>query len=229
MAVVNSGSVNTTGHQSSGILAQSVGGSGGNAGTIVASNDLDASLNFTMGGSDGKASASGDMIVVNKGSVTTASGTGVTTGDNSAAIIAQSNGGGGNGGKVIDADVSVRTFQASFGGSGSDAGSSGNVSVTNGSDATLKTSGTYACGIMAQSVAGDGGSVVNVAADAGEISGAVTFTLGSKGCTSQEANIANEGKVTTSGFAAMGVVVQTMGGDGGSGGQAGDAVIVNSG
>ncbi len=223
--VVNSGSVNTTGHQSSGILAQSVGGSGGNAGTVVASNDFDASLNFTMGGAGGNGSASGDVIVVNAGTITTASGTDVTTGDNSAAIIAQSiGGGGGNGGKVIDADVSTGTFQASFGGSGAKAGSSGNVFVTNSADATLQTSGTYAYGILAQSVAGDGGNggnVVNVAADAGEISGAVTFTLGGKGGTggaSQEVNVTNGGMITTSGFAAMGVVAQTIGGDGGSGG-----------
>ena len=219
-------SITTVGQLSPGISASSIGGGGGSSGTgtVVASNDFDASLNLTMGGSGGKGSAGGDVIVVNIGSVTTASRTDVTTGDNSAAIIAQSiGGGGGNGGKVIDADVSIATFQASFGGSGSEAGTSGNVSVTNGDDATLTTSGTYAYGILAQSVAGDGGnggSVVNVAADAGEFSGTVTLTMGGKGGTggtSQNVDVTNAGQVNTSGFAAMGIVAQAIGGDGGSG------------
>ncbi|GAB5467445.1 MAG: autotransporter [Rhodospirillales bacterium] len=209
-------SVSTEGDSATAILAQSVGGSGGNA-AATASTDISSGsfdLGITTGGDGGGA---GDP-----GKVTVASGSDVTTqGDSAHAILAQSIANtGGNAAFTVNADlmsISAATFTVS--GSGGDGGNGGQVTVTNGG--TLSTSGDSAVGILAQSNGSGGGSAKGtVSVDALTMVKADVAVGGNGGTggSGGDVEIDNSGMITTQGSDASAIFAQSQGGAGGAGG-----------
>ena len=196
--LTNNATISTTGANSYGVLGQSIGALGGNAGDDTA-----------LFGNAGSAGAGG-----NGSSAGSSSGSGTsitTTGDYSAGIAFQSIGGGGGvGGDFTD-------VLAGAGGNGGNGGS-GNRAAIN-SSSTIKTSGQFAYGLLAQAISGSGGHG-GVANGAGlELGGD-----GGSGGTGGTAEVLNFGKITTGGYNAHGIVLQSIAGGGGAAGSAGGLV-----
>lgn len=169
--VENLSTITTTGDNSNGILAQSIGGSGGAGGmsyniltNIQTGGSLALNFGTTIGG-DGNTGGQGGEASVNNGWLITTSGT------SSSGIYAQSIGGnGGSGGfggtGIYDlgsqsspaGSTSVKVnLNATIGGSGGDGAIGGHVDVVNQGGGHITTSGGGAYGIFAQSVGGNGG------------------------------------------------------------------------
>ncbi len=160
MTVTNTGNIQADQAGSVGILAQSIGGGGGNggfAGSLTFSSGGQATTNAV--GGQGAGSGNGNTVsVTNAASIATA-------GSQSIGIFAQSvGGGGGNGGFSIAAGGTTQDTSSSqtVGGSGGAAGAGGDVTVqsnaTANSTASITTRGDLAYGILAQSVGGGGGN-----------------------------------------------------------------------
>ncbi|MEM1379533.1 MAG: autotransporter outer membrane beta-barrel domain-containing protein [Pseudomonadota bacterium] len=186
------GSVRTAGFQSHGMLSQSIGGGGGNAGFGGGIVGLGAS---GAGGGTG-------------GNVTAATDTGTsifTGGDFSQGILAQSvGGGGGSGASGVGAIVAV-------GGSGGTASQGGDILVD--SAGFISTTGVSSRGIFAQSVGGGGG------VSFGSLSGVVTIGgRGGAGGNAGDVVANNRGTIQTSGVASDGIYAQSVGGGGGGAG-----------
>lgn len=219
-----------------GILAQSIGGGGGDggfSGGIQFSASKASAVNVT-GGKGGQGSDGGSVAV------TTNLGSEIITFDNkSSAIEAQSiGGGGGDGGFVVAANISnsdATNIKNTVGATGGDAGAGGasnNVSITN--NANLLTAGLESKGILAQSIGGGGG--VGGFAFAGNFTlkngNATTNTVGGDGGGGQGAGsvkVINSGKITTQQDEASAILAQSIGGGGGVGGIAGAITITNGG
>ena len=182
--------IKTDGINAKGIVAQSIGGGGGdggNAGGLVA-----------IGGS-GSATSNGSLVTVNNGQNIT------TNGAHSDGIYAQSvGGGGGNGGTAVGF--------ASIGGSGGGGGNGGDVRVTNSGE--LRVTGEFSRGIVAQSVGGGGGDG-GMGGGLMTIGGA-----GAAGGEGRYVNVVNTGAITANGNNATGILAQSIGGGGGDGGGA---------
>ncbi len=207
--VTNTGSILTTGRRSFGINAQSVGGGGGEGGAIinfgVSAGETSRTFNLSVGGTGGDGGTSDRVSVVNVGTV-------ITTGDESVAVRAQSVGGkGGDAGLIAELGLqAVGTGQQAtsigikIGGDGGTGGVAGDVDVTNRRAAgaadggNITTFGRAAHGIFAQSLGGGGGNGSSI----------VSANVG-----------ASAGQVTLVGL--------SIGGNGGSGGAAGDVVVTN--
>ncbi len=213
--VTNTGTITTTGKDSNGIFAESIGGGGGRGGGNTASGVLAAASTslISIGGSGTGGGDGGAVTVGNTGSIT-------THGDDSDGIFAHSVGGGGGlGGEAIGVVVSV-------GGSSKSGGDGLGVTVTNGSStsstATITTYGSQSNGIEAQSIGGGGGKA-GAAFEATPIGGVAMAIGGSaggggKGGTIQIDNYAD---ITTNGTASTGILAQSIGGGGGNGGYVG--------
>ncbi|WP_155765372.1 hypothetical protein [Mesorhizobium erdmanii] len=199
------GNITTYGVGAFGILAQSIGGGGGDAG---GAGGLVAIGGDAGSGGDGKTvivtNAAGNVIRTFGGSDTSVTDLGPTIQDVGAdAIVAQSIGGGGGNGSGSGGLVAI-------GGEGSAGGIGGAVSVTN--DGTLITIGPKARGIFAQSIGGGGGN-------GGDSGGLVA--IGGKGSSTSNGGIVtvtNTGTITTAGTA---IQAESIGGGGGDGGSAG--------
>ena len=137
VSVTSGGLITASGNDSYGILAQSVGGFGGQGGAA-------SGLFYARGGDGNSAGSGGNVDVINQpgGSIT-------TLGNGACAIRAQSIGGGGGTGGGGGAIVGL-------GGTGGSGGNAGDVTVTN--NALLQTVGQSAHAILAQSIGGGGGS-----------------------------------------------------------------------
>jgi len=197
------GSITTYGVGAFGILAQSIGGGGGDAGG--------AGGLVAIGGDAGSGGDGGTVIVTNAagnvirtfgGSDTSVTDLGPAVTDVGAdAIVAQSIGGGGGNGSGSGGLVAI-------GGEGSAGGAGGTVSVTN--DGTLITIGPKARGIYAQSIGGGGGN-------GGDSGGLVA--IGGKGSSTSDGGtvtVNNTGTITTAGTAIQAESIGGGGGDGGS-------------
>ncbi len=214
------GSFETFGASSAGILAQSIGGGGGNGGfSVAASVSLGASLAVSVGGTGG---AGGDASAVTVSSLTDIT----TNGNNAYGISAQSlGGGGGNGGFSVAASGGIVGISAGVGGSGAKGGSAQSVSVT--SAGNISTGGANAGGIAAQSIGGGGGNggfAVAAAVGAGGI-GVGVGGSGTQGGTSGAASIDSTGSIVTTGKNSIGLLAQSLGGGGGNGGFAATGTI----
>ncbi len=180
VVVNNTGTIRTDGKFAAGVMAQSVGGSGGTGGDArsiqveLTADPMDfmpltslTSLDMTMvfGGTGGTGSHGGNVTVTNESNVT-------TTGAFSHGIVAQSvGGGGGSGGSAMtfqfsNADVvpeipvlddisGLTNLSMTLQGSGGAGGNGGDVTLN--STGRIRTSGDFAMGVVAQSVAGGGG------------------------------------------------------------------------
>ena len=191
----------TQGDFSHGILAQSIGGSGGSAGF---SGNLLVSL---IGGADNGGNA-GKVFVSNGGAIQ-------TEGAISRGIMAQSVGGAGGAGGTAGGLVSL-----ALGGVGSNGGSGDEVSVSNAGTGSILTLGNLSDGIMAQSIGGSGGQGANAF-------GLVAVGgTGSRGGGGAAVAVSNLGRIETRGEGARGIIAQSIGGGGGDGGSSAGMVAV---
>ncbi|WP_429225763.1 hypothetical protein [Inquilinus ginsengisoli] len=182
----------TTGNNSPGVYALSLGGQGGDGGY----------LNPALGeGTAGYGGAGGDTGAV---TVSLVSASINTSGTSSPGIIAQSEGGGGGDGNGSGGVGEI------YGGNGGNGGSAGTVTVMLDSASTIQTSQSGSVGILAQSLggaAGEGGEGLEEHGGTGGIGG-----------NSDTVSVTNGGSITTSGQTAHGIVAQSLAGGGGSGG-----------
>ncbi|MEP9380140.1 hypothetical protein ABLE91_25750 [Aquabacter sp. CN5-332] len=187
-------SINTSETDSSGIVAQSLSGAGGNS--------FGAGGTATWGGNGGAGGSAGNVTVENSGSIS-------TNGATARGILAQSMAGtGGSGG-------STGIGFYSNGGSGASSGQTGQVNV--GNVGSITTVGANAEGILAQSIGGPGGAGGQASGFVAVGGSATTNPLAADGNT---VSVNNYGNITTSGLSAIAVLGQSIGGGGGDGGGA---------
>ncbi len=190
----------THGAGSNGILAQSIGGGGGDGGFsfagTVTGDSTGLSLAASLGGFGGTGNDAGTVTVNSKGDIN-------TEGAHAAGIIAQSiGGGGGNGGLSIAATLDICgtctgvSIGASAGGLGATGGKGAKVDVTHVGD--IKTLGDSSAGILAQSIGGSGGN------------GGMSIAGGAAGADGKQ-------------------IKASVGGFGGAGSQAGQVIVNNTG
>ena len=204
-----------------GILAQSIGGSGGVGGSASASGV--GLISMVVGGDAGNGSGSGG-VTVNTGALIT------TYGDHAAGLQAQSiGGGGGKAGSALSFITTVGpSASVSVGGRGGSGGAAGEVQAVN--TGQITTYGADAPGVLMQSIGGGGGSGGAAAARAvslavGKYIPAVSIAVatggaGGSGNTGGKVSLTNSGLIATAGDAAFGVMAQSIGGGGGTGGDA---------
>jgi hypothetical protein len=209
----NNAKITTLGRDSDGILAQSVGGGGGQSSTVI---DANVGVNIgqygtTQGAQGGIGGSGGKVTVTSNGDIS-------TTGDQSLGILAQSlGGGGGKSGMTIDGDITVSLGAVTLGQSGGGGGQGGDVEVVN--KGSITTAGHLAAAIVAQSIAGGGGQAgmtVN-----GNIGLSLDYTHGGDGGEGGEAGdvkVTNNADLETQGDGAFGILLQSLGGGGGNGG-----------
>ncbi|WP_157792888.1 autotransporter outer membrane beta-barrel domain-containing protein [Bordetella genomosp. 8] len=183
--------MNTYGARAIGVVAQSIGGGGGIAGTGAAG----SISGITLGGQTGNGGAV--FLNITGGSVT-------TRGDGAHAIVAQSIGGGG--GIVGDTAMGIQLDPTAWGvatRAPSASGSGGTVSLT--VNGTLATSGRNAFGIVAQSIGGGGGlggSATNGFAGTNNAQSSVI---------SNQVNVYQYGTITATGEGSTGIFAQSLG------------------
>ena len=219
--------LSTTGFAAPGVVAQSVGGSGGNG--------ADAGGTFKRKGGSGGVGGAGGSVNLNFFDWSGATQNSVlqTAGDDSPAIVAQSIGGGGGvGGSVA---VAAPIGAVAIGGQGENGGLGGTVIITNGggndpngkpdSGIVISTGGTRSSALVAQSIGGGGGTGGSAQSTAiGPFAYAVGGNAGSGGNAgtpgTTQVSVTNAGIVATGGDHSRGIEAQAIGGGGGSGGSA---------
>jgi hypothetical protein len=232
--VNNNAAITTHGTGSYGILAQSVGGGGGDGGTAVAGSvSAGLSVGVSVGGSGDAGGKGGTVDVDNYGDI-------VTNGDTSYGIVAQSiGGGGGSGGNAISGSIGQGAVSVALGGSAGGGGTADAVTLQN-FGANVTTRGEVANALVAQSMGGGGGTggtAVAGSIGAGLVGAGVSVGIGGHGGEGGDAgtvvleNIGNSstgegaGKITTSGSSSTGILAQSIGGGGGAGGTAVAAAV----
>jgi uncharacterized protein YhjY with autotransporter beta-barrel domain len=218
VVVTNTGAfINTAGTHAYGLLAQSIGGSGGDGGFSVAGSiSKGPSATLSIGGSGGRAGAGGDVLVFNSSSITTLS-------NDSHALFAQSvGGGGGSGGFSVAGSISASSgaVGASIGGAGEGGGNAGTVNVANTGDITA-TVGDRSYGVLAQSIGGGGGDGGFSVAGTLSKAASVGFSLGRSGGgggAGSNVFLSSSGSVYTFGSGSHALFAQSLGGGGGAGG-----------
>ncbi len=243
VSVENRGQIDTTGPNSDGIFAQSVGGSGGSGGsattgTLVFPIEIEGveipaiSANVAVGGRGAGGGEAGEVLVTHAGEIR-------TTGFLSNGVFAQSVGGsGGKGGHASNISIAFDatfTGKVAVGGSGGQGGVGNQVTVD--ASGLIGTAGDFSAGVFAQSVGGGGGTGGNATNLSLSLtppptapddfipapSANVDVSVGGDGGSGAHADIVtvrNAGTVVTSGNFAPGVMAQSVGGSGGFGGDA---------
>ena len=228
--VDHDGAIVTTGERSIGIHAQSIGGGGGNAsfdfGLVPGAKNQFA---LSLGQSGGTGGTGGEVTVNAAGAID-------TSGGYSSAIFAQSVGGGGGnsgsfkiGGTVgTGSGSSAQSFAGSVG-VGLDGGvgaTGGAVSVANA--ANLTTRGVESRGIWAQSIGGSGGAGGSGTGVMVNTTAALTVAVGGTGgvgSKSSTVDVGNSARIVTGGDDADGILAQSIGGGGGTGGFAASVAL----
>ena len=226
--VSNFGDVETQGKQSHGILAQSIGGGGGNAAANIAitylrGDSLNRGLNFALGGAGGDGGSGSTVLVDHDGIVE-------TQGADSYGIIAQSvGGGGGNASAFINKQKGdMSKLDISIGRLGGTGGEGGDVTLN--SNGTVVTRGNRSWGLIAQSIGNGGGNSSattisgTVAGEKGTADRGASLSIGLEGGVGGSAgdvDLTAQGFVVTEGNAAHAIFAQSVGGGGGNGGDAG--------
>ena len=228
VSVTNEGLVYTTGVDAAAISANSIGGGGGDAGSIL---DLSVSaatsntFKSIIGGQGGDGGKAGDVMVVNRSTGDAQSGWLVTEGAGAYGIFAQSLGGsGGNSSTILSISVDGGAGSISagflFGNAGGTGNTAGNVLVDNRS--LIDTSGEGAHGILAQSIGGGGGNGGIVLAGNLNLTNPLAAPLlaiggsGGDGGDGRDVTVLNSGQIVTRGANAHGIVAQSIGGGGGN-------------
>lgn len=244
LTITNSGAINTSGEGAIGILGQSIGGSGGDGGGA-------GGITVSVGGTGGSAAVGGGSITANLNSGSSIS----TTGAQSHGAVFQSiGGGGGNGGNATSTGL-ITTV--AVGGSGGAGGAGGAVTVNaNGMNISAggsKSTGILAQsiggggGLGGSAVSGSIGpgadmsvSVGGIGGSASSDGGTVSVTMiGGSIMTGQDPRLITPTTAPCAGVSGAtstcnvlpvdshGVVVQSIGGGGGKGGQStADAVAL---
>ena len=226
-SVTSSGAITTLGHDSYGIIAQSVSGGGGIVKTVAANLDFangsavsaaskDFSADISLGTDDPVESRFSGAALVQ----TTTGGTIVTSGDNGIGILAQSVAGGGglalggkpNGTSAIELIGIGGKLGSVNPGLNPNPDANTGVIVEVGDDIT--TSGKGGVGVFAQSVGGGGG----IAGDIGwtmqtQTMGAYYDYAGDGG--NVRVTVDAGATITTTGMNAAGIIAQSVGGGGG--------------
>ena len=232
------------------------GGNGGDssaAADAIEGHSLTFKESVSLGGNGG-AAGDGGTVIVNSYLCSGCESWIATAGNSATGIVAQSIGGGGGNGGAGDASVaspnlggttgSSLSLSYGVGGSSAGAGSGGAVTVSNGPGALITTTGSGSQGILAQSIGGGGGNGgggaasgsgdtlnVNVAvggsSGAGGNGGSVTVTNGGTISTGQ-AMILSNGIPFATGGDAVGILAQSIGGGGGTGGSADPAATISN-
>ncbi len=231
--VTQSGRIQTQSQSAHGLLAQSVGGGGGDGGFsgafgLSGSSGISSSLNVALGGSGGSGGDGGGVTLANSGWIS-------TTADMSRGILTQSiGGGGGNGGGSVTGTMPVTVqgkaslgIGVALGGSGGVGGAGGAVNTTN--EANIDTDGARSHALVAQSVGGGGGTggyagSFTISPNL-ENSASVSVALGGSGGTGGAGGAVTVSTVAgvelkTEGADAFGVLAQSVGDGGGDGGSA---------
>ena len=229
--ILNSGLITTLGHNSAGIFAQSIGGGGGSGGDATSiSLAGPVAIAVAVGGDGGAGGIGGDVVVTND-----ASGIIRTAGITSDGVFAQSVGGsGGSGGsattgtlvfpiEIEGVEIPAISANVSVGGSGAGGGEAGLVTVTNNGE--IETAGFMSNGVFAQSVGGSGGrgghaTNISLGYDATFTGKVAVGGSGGHGGIGNTVTIDNFGFIHTLGDFANGVFAQSVGGGGGTGGNA---------
>ncbi|WP_199553867.1 autotransporter outer membrane beta-barrel domain-containing protein [Sandaracinobacteroides hominis] len=225
--VTSSGAIQTAGHDSYGIIAQSISGGGGIIKTLAANLDSasgsdntadskDFQGNISLGSTSGVISGISGAAQV----TTSAGGTITTNGDNGIGILAQSVAGGGGlalGGKPVGATALELLGSGGKTGTvnpGLDPQNSNSGVIVEVGD-NITTSGRGGVGVFAQSVGGGGG----IAGDIGWGAAMVDFApnhssfVGNGGDV--KVTVDTGAAITTSGWSAAGIIAQSVGGGGG--------------
>ncbi len=235
--VTNTSTILTTGHNSIGIHAESIGGGGGYGGMVVdarfqAKSGTD-SFNINVGGSGGSGESGGNVSVTNEGLIW-------TKGVNGIGISASSiGGGGGDAGLMLQIAAGVSTggnqthnATINVGGFGGSGGKGGDVTVVNRKTAAansglILTEDRNAYGILAQSIGGGGGNSSTILGFSGLVaakdSGTFGLSFGSVGGAGNDGgtvHVTNDGMIETKGEGSHGILAQSVGGGGGNGGLA---------
>lgn len=185
--------IETSGDFATGILAQSIGGGGGTGGTFVS----------VLGGQAGNGGNGGDASNVS----VQASGDIATGGEHAHGVLAQSIAGSGGAGGVEVSGV------VALGGDGAGGGTAGSVTVTQ--SGNISTAGYSSHGVLAQSIGGGGGASGS-AIGALSVGGSAEGSIASKGGSVTIRNYG--GHIQTAADASIGIMAQSIGGGGGSGG-----------
>ncbi|PZQ50048.1 MAG: hypothetical protein DI556_08210 [Rhodovulum sulfidophilum] len=218
--------ISTSGLRSGGIVAQSIGGGGGTAGSVTGSG---VGLSYIIGGTGGAGGDGGAIDGDNSGVIQ-------TSGAHSSALTLQSLGGGGGAGGAAMGQTSSEIFGATVS-IGGDAGGGGDGAVIGTNAGTrfmntgvLYTQGSDSHGILAQSVGGGGGvggasmaetSVQSQDTDPPVPNLSLSVSVGGSGGSGgagQNVFLGNSGFVMTGGEGASGLVAQSLSGGGGAGG-----------
>lgn len=215
VTVDNTAKLTTSGADSFGILAQSIGGVGGNGG-------IGSSAILALGGRGKNGSHGGTVSVTNSGAISTGAkgadpvgkstngicGTGCSSG-----ILAQSIGGGGGNGGVAGGMI------ATVGGGAGGGGNGGAVNLINTANVTTMQVDSHA--LVAQSIGGGGGNAggaISLSPGASIAVGGTGGSGGSGGAVNVKA--AGGSKLVTQADNAHGLLAQSTGGGGGRGGYA---------
>jgi uncharacterized protein YhjY with autotransporter beta-barrel domain len=214
----NAATITTGGDFSTGIVAQSIGGGGGNGGS-AGSLAIGGSMNVgvTLGGDGSAGGVGGQVDIINSGTI-------ATGGENAIGIFAQSVGGsGGNGGSSLSGSVGLASVGVSIAGGGGDGNDGGLVNILNAGE--VLTGGNNSSGIFAQSIGGGGGNGGNATSIA--LAGPLAVTVGiggtgGSGGVGGNVDVINDttGVIATEGINSDGIFAQSVGGGGGSGGNA---------
>ncbi|HWZ64866.1 MAG TPA: hypothetical protein VNX02_17745 [Steroidobacteraceae bacterium] len=211
--------ISTTGNESRGLSAMSVGGGGGRGGSAFSATFGLVALG--IGGYGGQGGDGGRVTAQNYGIIQ-------TTGKHSTGMDAQSIGGGGGTGGAATSLAANFQFTASVavGGTGGSGGVGGSVEADNLQQ--ILTFGSDSYGIRAQSVGGgggDGGATVAAALQSAATSEIPSISLavslggnGGKGGEGGPVETFNAGLLGTSGAGSSGILAQSIGGGGGTGG-----------
>lgn len=211
--------ITTKGHMSEGLKATSVARSGGSAGHVVTATGLSlGSASLAIGGDGGGGGNAAEVTVSSLSEIK-------TSGYYSSGIAASSIGGGGGSasGSISGQGLSMGALSGVIGGFGGAGGKGGEVNVT--SQRNITTEQFHSYGVLAQSIGGAGGSggyAAQGSGTAGELSGQASMSVGGDGGRGgQSAAVVVEvaqGTIATNDFASYGVLAQSIGGKGGSGG-----------
>ena len=229
--VRHNGTIITDGKMSDGLVAQSIGGGGGNASFnigLAVFNEAKAALNTAIGGATGAAGRGDSVTVEHRGDI-------FTSGDLSRGIIAQSIGGGGGN---VGTDMAIGIFanhsiSTTLGRQGGTGGTGGTVNVD--VDGRIITQGNNSDAIIAQSIGGGGGTsgVIAVsgstkqASDKQSKGGGVSIGIeGGVAAVSDDVTVTTDGVIYTAGDESRGVLAQSIGGGGGIGGSASATLVL---
>ena len=200
--------MNGAGDNSSGLVAQSIGGGGGVG--------PDTSGWFAIGGSGGSASDGAQASI----SLTDSSV--ATFGFNSAAVIAQSIGGGG--GKGGDAGGKGVIVSLVLGGTGGAGGSAADANAQLLGMSTISTINKHSAGLLIQSIGGGGGSGGSAYGQtySGFYGAAIAYGAkagdgGNGGTVNSAKSENNQGQILSFDTDSVGILGQSIGGGGGQG------------